>query len=266
MTVHPVPTQIGGLPRIVLTHHDPILRRGMRSVIEDQRVGEVVAERRSTKEALEATAALRPDVLVMELPRPVHAALGVLPVLARLCRVVVISHVSDSRVVAEVVRRGAAACLVNGDFSPAELVAVIGRRSPAGQSRAIPSQRSASLPFGREQSQGVTREGVRSRLSPREANVMDRIAQGHSNGEIAQDLVLSEKTVKNHVNHIFSKLGVRNRAQAIVLWLVFGQENCPRCHGGNSITGTREDSDHAGNVANDHDAEPVASAAWSHPA
>ena len=55
-------------------------------------------------------------------------------------------------------------------------------------------------------------------LSARESEVMDLIAGGHSNGEIARELFLSEKTVKNHVNRIYAKLGVRTRGAAITLW------------------------------------------------
>ncbi|NUR90691.1 MAG: helix-turn-helix transcriptional regulator [Nonomuraea sp.] len=55
-------------------------------------------------------------------------------------------------------------------------------------------------------------------LSKREAEVMDLIATGHSNGQIARHLFLSEKTVKNHVNRIYAKLGVDNRPTAIDLW------------------------------------------------
>ncbi|WP_431899670.1 helix-turn-helix domain-containing protein [Nonomuraea sp. bgisy101] len=58
-----------------------------------------------------------------------------------------------------------------------------------------------------------------ARLSKREAEVMDLIATGQSNGEIAQQLFLSEKTVKNHVNRIYAKLGADNRVTAIGLWL-----------------------------------------------
>ncbi len=55
-------------------------------------------------------------------------------------------------------------------------------------------------------------------LSSREAEVMSLIAAGHSNGEIAAKLVLAEKTVKNHVNRIYAKLGAESRAAAIVRW------------------------------------------------
>jgi DNA-binding NarL/FixJ family response regulator len=56
-------------------------------------------------------------------------------------------------------------------------------------------------------------------LSAREVEVVELIAAGHTNAEIARRLFLSEKTVKNHVNHIFAKLSVRTRAQATSMWL-----------------------------------------------
>jgi DNA-binding NarL/FixJ family response regulator len=55
-------------------------------------------------------------------------------------------------------------------------------------------------------------------LSLREAEIMTLIAEGHSNGEIAAQLVLAEKTVKNHVNRIYAKLGAQSRAAAISCW------------------------------------------------
>ncbi len=61
-------------------------------------------------------------------------------------------------------------------------------------------------------------------LSSREAEIMSLIAEGHSNGEIAALLVLAEKTVKNHVNRIYAKLGAGSRAAAIVCWTDAGNE------------------------------------------
>jgi DNA-binding NarL/FixJ family response regulator len=59
-------------------------------------------------------------------------------------------------------------------------------------------------------------------LSAREAEVMSMIAAGHTNGDIAAKLVLAEKTVKNHVNRIYAKLGANSRAAAIARWLGAG--------------------------------------------
>ena len=64
----------------------------------------------------------------------------------------------------------------------------------------------------------VSRDGRLLGLSSREAEIMSLIAEGHSNGEIAAQLVLAEKTVKNHVNRIYAKLGADSRAAAIALW------------------------------------------------
>lgn len=61
-------------------------------------------------------------------------------------------------------------------------------------------------------------------LSSREAQIMTLIAEGHSNGEIASTLTVAEKTVKNHVNRIYAKLGVGNRRAAIAYWLETGDE------------------------------------------
>jgi DNA-binding NarL/FixJ family response regulator len=61
--------------------------------------------------------------------------------------------------------------------------------------------------------------GARFGLSERQAEIMDLIAEGLTNGEIAARCFLSEKTVKNHINRIFATLAVRNRAEAVVLWL-----------------------------------------------
>ncbi|MEV4376832.1 LuxR C-terminal-related transcriptional regulator [Streptosporangium sp. NPDC049644] len=67
-------------------------------------------------------------------------------------------------------------------------------------------------------------------LSRRETEVMELIATGRSNGQIARHLFLSEKTVKNHVNRIYAKLGVDSRVTAIDLWLERGAREDPRHH------------------------------------
>jgi DNA-binding NarL/FixJ family response regulator len=67
--------------------------------------------------------------------------------------------------------------------------------------------------------QGVTPEQGGKSLSARESEIMSLIADGHTNGEIASSLFLAEKTVKNHVRSIYSKLGVRSRPAAITHWL-----------------------------------------------
>src|SRR5437764_6320974 len=88
-------------------------------------------------------------------------------------------------------------------------------------SRSIPfvaSQKAILVAGDLMRTAGASRIARPLGLSSREAEVMSLIAQGHSNGEIAARLVLAEKTVKNHVNRIYAKLGAESRAAAIVRW------------------------------------------------
>jgi DNA-binding NarL/FixJ family response regulator len=63
------------------------------------------------------------------------------------------------------------------------------------------------------------RGNPRIRLSPREAEVMENISRGLLNDEIAREMFVSKKTVKNHINRLFAKLGARHRAEAVAIWL-----------------------------------------------
>jgi len=133
-------------------------------------------------EPIEAAERLRPDVVLLGLSSAAHTA-----PLSRTARVFVLCPSPAAATVA--LRDGASGCL-----RPKELTA----------RRLIQAVRDA----------GRAHLG----LSAREAEVMDLIASGRSNGEIARELFLSEKTVKNHVNRIYAKLEVNSRGAAISLW------------------------------------------------
>ncbi|MGH3379995.1 MAG: response regulator transcription factor [Actinoallomurus sp.] len=133
-------------------------------------------------EPVEAAQRLRPDVVLLGLNSAAHTA-----PLSRTTRVFVLSPEPAAATAA--LREGAC-----GQLSPSHL-------TPGILVRAV-------------------REASRAHLglSTRESEVMDLIASGRSNGEIARELFLSEKTVKNHVNRIYAKLGVSSRVAAITLW------------------------------------------------
>jgi DNA-binding NarL/FixJ family response regulator len=133
-------------------------------------------------EPVEAAQRLRPDVVLLGLGSAGHTAL-----LSRTARVFVLCPEPSSAVAA--LREGA-----SGHLSPRQLTA----------GKLIQAVRNA----------GRAHLG----LSARESEVMDLIASGRSNGEIARELFLSEKTVKNHVNRIYAKLSVSSRVAAITLW------------------------------------------------
>jgi DNA-binding CsgD family transcriptional regulator len=137
-------------------------------------------------EPIEAAERLKPDVVLLGLGSAAHTA-----PLSRTTRVFVLCP--EPAAASTALREGA-----SGHLSPRNLTAGILLRAVRDASRAH---------LG---------------LSARESEVMDLIASGRSNGEIARELFLSEKTVKNHVNRIYAKLNVSSRVAAITLWQTQG--------------------------------------------
>jgi DNA-binding CsgD family transcriptional regulator len=172
----------GPLPlRVMVVNGDPALL----SLLEDSDELHVVNEPGDAAEpadTLEAAERLRPDVVILGPEFAAHTA----PLSSR-ARVFVVC--SEPTAASAALRDGATGHLTPGRFTARELLEVF---------------RDA----GREDLD----------LSAREAEVMDLIASGRSNGEIARELFLSEKTVKNHVNRIYAKLRVGSRGAAITLW------------------------------------------------
>lgn len=172
--------------RVMVVDGDPGARAHVVSVLTGSAELEVVAETGDGADAVSIAERLRPDIVLLDgdVARTGHAA-----PLSRTARVFVLASSDDQLAVETALRGGACGHLVPGAFTVRDLI------------------------------RGV-RDASRSSLglSAREAEVMDLIASGRSNGEIARQLFLSEKTVKNHVNRIYSKLGVSSRATAIALW------------------------------------------------
>ncbi|ETK32800.1 hypothetical protein MPTA5024_27795 [Microbispora sp. ATCC PTA-5024] len=157
--------------------------------------------------------------MVIGVPILTEEGIKFLKVVAGLTRVIVLTYSSNAVALQRMLKSGVAGCLVHGRFTVVDLVRLV-----MGTGRA---DRSVLRPDSEISVSGamvaVGAESLRGFLSDREAQVMDRIADGMNNIEIARLLKVSEKTVKNHVNHIFAKLGVKSRAQAIVLWLRAGE-------------------------------------------
>jgi DNA-binding NarL/FixJ family response regulator len=110
---------------------------------------------------------------------------------------------------------------VHGQFSPIECVdAVVA--AAAGRHRVSPPVLDALVEHLRSAPEpgapGRDSRGTHG-LSRREVEIMEHIVRGRANGHIARALYISEKTVKNHINHVYAKLGTRNRAESIALWL-----------------------------------------------
>ncbi len=199
--------------RVLVVDDNALIRLGLRAALEEIADVEAVVEAVDGQQAIELASAGGFDVTLLDVRMPGRDGLSALPELVAFSTVLMLTHTDDQAAVAEAMRAGAAGYLVHGSLSPAGIEAAIrtclaGGRVVSGlETWAVPAAPPAhSRPAADE-------------LSGREAEITELIAQGLTNTQIARRLYLSEKTVKNHINRIFAKLGVANRAQAIATWL-----------------------------------------------
>jgi DNA-binding NarL/FixJ family response regulator len=225
-----------------------VVRSGLVSLLEAAGIG-VVAEASDGRQALELAEQVRPDLVLLDVRMPRLDGVAAAELLSRISRVVMLTYTDDPEIIRSALANGAAGYLVHGSFtaeqltaavhdalaganplSPAAVSALVGvvrqearqdRRQPtrpdAGQVTAGPGRPAGPAPG--QVPPGPLAPAGRFGLSAREAEVMRLIVQGRSNGMIAEELYLAEKTVKNHVNRIYAKLGVASRAAAIAQWI-----------------------------------------------
>lgn len=205
--------------RLLLADDHPVVRAGLRALFSAEADMEVTAETGTAESAVALAAAGGIDVVLMDLQftgtpsSGVQGAGGALQgaeatrrVRARpgAPRVLVLTNYDTDADILGAIEAGASGYLLK-DAPPAELVAAV-RAAAAGESALAPAIASRL----------DTRTRVpETRLSPREAEVLSLVAAGRSNRQIGQDLFLSEATVKSHLVHIFTKLGVGSRTSAV---------------------------------------------------
>jgi DNA-binding NarL/FixJ family response regulator len=193
-------------------HHE--FRSSVRLLLKGVPEVEIVAECATGAGAVVIAGAKQPDVVLMDLKMPdlngIDATRAIVAENPRIA-VLVLSMFDDDESVFRAVRVGARGYVLKG-VGRDELVRAI-LAVAAGDAIFGPAVAARILAFfaGRESSSGVFPQ-----LTEREGEVLDRIAAGHNNGRIANDLFLSPKTVRNHVSSIFSKLQVADRSEAIV--------------------------------------------------
>ena len=213
--------------RVLLVDDQQLIRAGFRMILADERGIEVVGEAPDGRAALDAAARLRPDVVVMDIRMPnmdgVEATRRLTtssasPDRERRPRVLVLTTFDADEYVIEALRAGASGFLLK-DVPPDDFVAAI-RLIAAGDALLAPSVTRRLLDRFRTRLPTPTdaeRHDRLRELTDRELEVLGLIARGLSNREIADTLVLSEPTVKTHVSHVLDKLGLRDRAQAVVM-------------------------------------------------
>lgn len=205
--------------RVLIADDNAIIRQGVRSLLESTAPDiEVVAEAVTGREAINRARELRPTVALLDIRMPVLDGVAAAEVISGLARVLMLTYSDDEPMVVGAIRAGAAGYLVHGRFQAPELEAAI-RAVAAGQTAISPAVAPVVLRALRHQATSAAASPSDGQLTEREHEVMALIARGHSNRSIAAELVISEKTVKNHIRHIYEKLGVASRTQAIAQWL-----------------------------------------------
>lgn len=213
--------------RVLVVDDNPVVREALRAHLDASGTARVVGEAGDGRTALAAARRLRPHVTLLDYRMPIADGLSIVAELARLTAVLALTSEDADVVVREMLRGGARGYLVHGEFDPAELVRAVtvvaaGRSwlSPAAATVAAESLRRAQ-----EAAEAGARADERHRetqrrygLTPREREVLDLVAEGLANVVIAERLRLTEKTVKNHLHAVFTKLGARNRTEAVLRW------------------------------------------------
>jgi DNA-binding NarL/FixJ family response regulator len=201
---------------LVVDDHD-LFRTGLKTLLEEQGVN-VVGEAPNGQTAIRLASELAPDVIIMDLNMPGLTGVETtrkLAGIAPLTRVVVLTISADDDDVMDAVMAGACGYLLK-DSSIQELIIGI-RAAAAGESLISPQIAAKVLRRLRSQSSSVdAAETIRAELSDREIEVLKLIANGKDNAQIARELFISPKTVKNHISNILMKLQIENRIQAAV--------------------------------------------------
>jgi len=196
--------------RILLVDDHPVVRLGLRALFDQEDDLTVVGEAGTPEEAVAAVRALRPDLVLMDLQlgragngadvtQAIRSGPDAPPVL------ILTNYDTDGDIIRSI-EAGASGYLLKG-APPDELLLAV-RSAAAGESALAPPIASRLLERLRT---------PQTSLSPREIEVLERVAAGRSNGEIARELVITEQTVKSHLVHIYTKLGVSSRTAAVSL-------------------------------------------------
>jgi DNA-binding NarL/FixJ family response regulator len=202
--------------RVVVADDHPIFRDGLRMLLTSIPEFEVVGEAANGAEVIQLAASLQPDVIVMDLHMPelngIEATRRVVEASPHV-GVLVLTMYEDHDSVFAAMRAGAKGYLLKG----ADQAEIVRATHAVGSGEAIfgPAIADRVLRYF-SASRGVDPGLPFPELTDREREVLGLIAQGQSNQSIAQGLVLSHKTVRNHVSNIFAKLQVADRAEAIV--------------------------------------------------
>ncbi|HEX4896854.1 MAG TPA: response regulator transcription factor [Candidatus Limnocylindrales bacterium] len=210
--------------RILIVDDHVLFRVGIAQILSKEADLEVVAEAEDARSAMDAALETSPNIILMDLSLPSPGGIETTQRIKRelpSVSIIVLAVQEDEDALFDAIKAGAAAFILK-DVSPDDLVNIIRRVSngeylindkvfsqPAVASRVLKEFRELAV-YGQEAAP------IFAPLSPREVEILDNIAQGMTNKQVAYTLSISEQTVKNHMSSILRKLSVNDRTQAVV--------------------------------------------------
>ncbi len=204
--------------RVLLVDDDHLMRAGLRSVLSSDKSIDVVGEAADGRAAVEETRELRPDVVLMDVRMPnldgISATREIVAGWSE-AKVVILTTFEEDDYIFGALSAGASGFLLKR-ASPEELIGAL-HTVAAGDSLLSPSVTRRVIERMARQPAAVTSATKRlQELTPREREVLELVARGLSNPEIARAFVIEESTVKTHVKRILMKLRLRDRVQAVI--------------------------------------------------
>jgi DNA-binding NarL/FixJ family response regulator len=210
--------------KILLVDDHALFRLGMRNILEQEPDFDVIAEAEDSRGAFDAASEHTPDIVLMDLTLPPPGGIETTQRIKRevpSTGIIALAVNEDEDQLFDAIKAGAAAFILK-DVDPADLVTIIRRVSageylindkvfskPSVASRVLREFRDLAV-YGQEAAP------IFAPLSPREVEILDNIARGMTNKQVAYALSISEQTVKNHMSSILRKLSVNDRTQAVV--------------------------------------------------
>jgi NarL family two-component system response regulator LiaR len=208
--------------RLLIVDDHAVVRQGLQMFLRLDAELEIIGEAANGQQAIKLTGELQPDIVLMDLLMPVMGGVEAITIIRREfpdVEVIALTSVLEDKAVIDAIRAGAIGYLLK-DTEADELIRAI-KAAAAGQVQLSPQ---AAARLMRE----VRTPDSPESLTERETEVLRLLATGLSNKEIAQELVIGEKTVKTHVSNILAKLNIRSRTQAALYAARIGLVELPK--------------------------------------
>jgi len=210
---------------LLIVDDNPVIRQGLRSLFDAEDRIEVVGEASTGAEAIRWVRKYSADVVLMDIRMPIVDGIRATAEILRIrpeAKILILTVSEDPRDLARSLHAGAKGYLVYSRFAPEELLNAVyavasGEEIPPSPAVVLAL---ADLPEDESRAQFLQDHPRVDPLTARETEILDLIAEGRSNAEIAQSLAIEEKTVKNHITRLYSKLNIGSRYEAIRLRLL----------------------------------------------